>query len=84
VPRYFFHVRDSGEFIDREGVVLAGPDEARSRAVVASGEMLKDLGGRFWNDAEWLMWVTDERGATVCALRFSAQSAESVRAGPDG
>jgi hypothetical protein len=40
---------------------------------VAAGEMLRDVGGRFWNNREWRMWVTYEAGATVCALRFSAE-----------
>jgi hypothetical protein len=73
VPRYFFNVHDSAEIIDREGTVLADHDEARAQAVVAAGEMLKDYGAQFWNKAEWRLWVTDEAGATVCALRFAAE-----------
>jgi hypothetical protein len=73
VPRYFFNVQDSAEMIDRAGTELAGPEEARAQAVVAAGEMLKDYGAQFWNEAEWRMWVTDEAGATVCALRFAAE-----------
>lgn len=72
MPRYFFHVRDSGEFIDDVGIELAGPDEARAEAVRAAGEMLRDLGGRFWDGSEWRMWVTDEIGGTLCTLRFTA------------
>ncbi len=72
MPRYFFHVRDSGEYLDTDGVVLAGPAEARAEAVRASGEMLRDIGGRFWDSGEWRMWVVDESGDTVCSLTFSA------------
>jgi hypothetical protein len=42
MPRYFFHVRESVDSIDNEGTAFPGPDEARSEAVVAAGEMLKD------------------------------------------
>jgi hypothetical protein len=35
--------RDSAEFIDDEGVELAGPDEARALAVINAGEALRDL-----------------------------------------
>jgi hypothetical protein len=73
VPRYFFHVHDSVDMIDRVGNELSGPEEAHTEAVVAAGEMLRDVGGRFWKHREWRMWVTDEAGATVCALRFSAE-----------
>jgi Domain of unknown function (DUF6894) len=73
VPRYFFHVRDSKEIIDKEGLLLSDPDEARMQAVVAAGEMLKDFARKFWTGTEWRMWVTDETGKTVCALRFAAE-----------
>jgi hypothetical protein len=47
MPRYFFHVRDSAELIDNEGVELAGPDEARSMFVTSAGEALRDHGPKF-------------------------------------
>ncbi|WP_375460007.1 DUF6894 family protein [uncultured Enterovirga sp.] len=73
MPRFFFHVRDSAEFIDDVGIELVDSDDARAKAVRASGEMLTDLSGQFWNDEDWRMWVTDETGKTVCALRFYAE-----------
>jgi hypothetical protein len=47
-------------------------NEARAEAIVVSGEMLKDLGGKFWNNGQWQIRVTDEAGDKVCALTFSA------------
>jgi hypothetical protein len=73
MPRYFFHVRDSVDIIDNEGTDFTDPDAARAEAVVAAGEMLRDVGGRFWQRPEWRLWVTDETGHTICALRFSAE-----------
>jgi hypothetical protein len=73
MPRYFFHVHDSVDILDDEGTDLPGPNEARVEAVVVAGAMLRDLGGRFWNSSEWRIWVVDEAGETVCALRFSAE-----------
>ncbi|HZB38965.1 MAG TPA: hypothetical protein VE443_13335 [Beijerinckiaceae bacterium] len=72
MPRYFFHVIDGEEIIDGEGTMLAGVNEARAEAIVVSGEMLKDLGGKFWNNGQWQIRVTDEAGDKVCALTFSA------------
>jgi hypothetical protein len=34
--------------------------------------MLKDLGGKFWNNGQWQVRVEDESGGKVCALTFSA------------
>jgi hypothetical protein len=72
MPRYFFHFRDGELLFDNEGTELSGLEEARTQAVVASGEMLRDHGAKFWSDRDWHMWVTDDLGATVCALKFSA------------
>ena len=72
MPRYFFHVIDGKEMLDTVGTVLAGEAEARTEAIVVSGEMLKDLGGAFWNNGQWQVPVEDEAGKKVCALTFSA------------
>jgi len=72
VPRYFFHVQDGSNFVDEDGTELSGVEEARTQAVVASGEALKDQAAKFWNSGDWLMNVVDEDGAAVCSLRFSA------------
>jgi hypothetical protein len=72
MPRYFFHIIDGKEFLDDTGTELAGPDEARAEAIVVSGEMLRDLGGRFWGNGQWQVRVEDEAGEKVCALTFSA------------
>ena len=72
MPRYFFHFIDGDEFLDDTGTELAGPAEARAEVIVVSGEMLRDLGGKFWNKGQWQVRVTDEDGNKVCALTFSA------------
>lgn len=61
MPRYFFHVIDGVEMLDDTGTELSGPDEARAEAIVLSGEMLKDLGGKFWSNGKWQVRVEDRR-----------------------
>ncbi len=73
MPRYFFHVHDAIDRPDRDGLELGGPEQARNQAVIACGEMLKDLDGAFWDSREWTMTVTNEQGAVVCELKFSGQ-----------
>jgi hypothetical protein len=79
MPRYFFHVQDGERIPDEEGLVLPGPDAARKEAVVAAGEMLKDSAAKVWTGEDWRMWVVDEAGKPVCALRFTAETGPSVQ-----
>jgi len=73
MPRYFFNVRDGLDIPDHDGTELAGLDEARAAAVVAPAKAIRDLGPKFWHSREaWQMHVTDESGATICTLNFSA------------
>ena len=69
--RYFFHVTDGVETRDTEGTVLRDVDAARAEAIVLSGAMLRDLGGKFWGNGQWQVRVEDEAGNKVCAT-FSA------------
>ena len=58
--------------LDTEGTELAGMGQVRSEAVRLTGEILRDMGGRFWRHPEWTLTVTDETGAEVLGLRVSA------------
>jgi hypothetical protein len=40
------------------------------------GVMLKETGREFLSSDVWKMHVTDEAGATVCRLRFSAEDCD--------
>jgi hypothetical protein len=68
MPRYFFHDIDRHEKRDTEGTELAGVAEARAEAVVVAGEMLKELGAKFWNSGTWHVLVEDEPGRKLCTL----------------
>ncbi|HZW48058.1 MAG TPA: hypothetical protein VFF61_11060 [Microvirga sp.] len=72
MPRYFFHVHDGSEQPDREGSELVDMGQVRSEAVRLTGEILRDMGGRFWRHPEWRLTVTDESGAAVLGLRVTA------------
>ena len=49
MPRYFLNSDDRRYPPDQDGIILAGPDNALSRAIVLAGEMLKDIDGQFWS-----------------------------------
>ena len=74
MPRYFFHVIDGRDIIDRDGTELSGLREARAEAIRTAGTILRDEGDEFWNGTEWHMNVTDAAGQSVLKLRFSADA----------
>ena len=73
MPRYFFHIDDGQFLLDDIGTELPGYQEARDEAVIAAGEFLSDIDGKFWDQTRhWRMHVTDERSNLLFTLTFSA------------
>ena len=73
MPRYFFHVRDGCSLADTEGAEFPDIYSAQAQAIRTSGEILRDMGGRFWDGTVWKMEVADEHGRILFILRFSAE-----------
>ena len=73
MPRYFFHVHDGSSIKDKEGTELPDIFAAQEEAIHLSGELLREMGGKFWNGEEWSLDVTDEAGRILFTLRFSAE-----------
>jgi hypothetical protein len=73
MPRYFFDVQDGYSFRDEMGTELPDIYTAQAQAIRMSGEILSDIGARFWNGAEWKLEVTDDQGRILFTLRFSAE-----------
>jgi hypothetical protein len=74
MPRYFFHVFDGKDLPDLEGTELPDDAAAKVEAIIATGSMLSDIGGTFWDGEEWMMRVDRADGGTLCELRFSAKA----------
>jgi hypothetical protein len=73
MPRYFFHVHDGHSLPDDTGTELPDVYTAQAEAIRMSGEILRDMGARFWDGTEWKLEVADEHGRVLFALRFSAE-----------
>ena len=73
MPRYFFHVYDGSSSPDMDGTELPDIYTAQAAATRTSGEILRDMGAKFWNGTEWRLEVADERGNILFVLRFSAE-----------
>jgi hypothetical protein len=80
VPRYFFHVTDGYSDRDDEGTQLPDIYAAQHEAVRTSGEILRDMGAKFWDGTEWKLEVTDEQGQILLTLRFSAEEHPALTA----
>ena len=77
MPRYFFHVTDGTYSPDLIGTELSDVFAAEAEAVRACGGMLRDIGARFWNGAEWTMEVKDEAQRPLFTLRLWGEQHES-------
>ncbi|ALN75336.1 hypothetical protein [Aureimonas sp. AU20] len=73
MPRYFFQVSGDTLHVDREGRLLDDDEAAWSLAITSTGELLRDIDGRMPSRAEILTTVTNERGAALISLRFTAE-----------
>jgi len=73
VPRYFFNVHDGTDLRDLDGTELGDIYIAQSQAIHMSGEILQEMGAKFWNGSEWRLEVSDENGGLLSVLRFSAE-----------
>ncbi|WP_375457758.1 DUF6894 family protein [uncultured Enterovirga sp.] len=73
MPRYFFNVTDGRSFVDPNGTELPDVYAAQARAIQTSGDMLRDMAGKFWTGESWKMEVHDQAGRELFTLTFSAQ-----------
>ena len=73
MPRYFFNVYDGQSALDEDGMVFSDIYVAQAQAIRMSGELLREMGLRFWDGTEWRLEVTDDKGNVLLVLRFSAE-----------
>ena len=73
MPRFFFHVLDGQSAHDTLGTELPDIYAAEAEAIQTVGEMLRDLGGKFSNAADWKLEVADEAGQILFVLKLTAE-----------
>ena len=73
MPRYFFHIFDGDLQPDLEGTECADIYVAQAEAVRMSGEIMRDLGARFWDGSNWRLAVADEDGRKLFIIHFFAE-----------
>ncbi len=77
MTRYFFDVLHHGAQPDLEGHEFADIRAARMAAVRLSGEMIKEIDGKFWDAPTWQLEVTGQDRKLLFTLTFSAEEHES-------
>ncbi len=74
MPLYFFDLKLDGRlYPDETGTELPDIYAVQHEAVRASGEMLRDMGGKFWDGSGWAMEVRDGKRRLLFTLHFSAE-----------
>ena len=71
---FFFHVRDGSTTFDGDGVEFPDVEAARREAIVACGELLREVPAAIWNGDSVRLWVTDQpdgQGNTLYSLNIS-------------
>ena len=78
MPLYFFHVYDDVAVPDEEGTECADIYVAQAQAICMSGEIMRDLGAKFWNGENWRLEVTDAEGHKLFVVRSSAEEVTPI------
>jgi hypothetical protein len=73
MPRFYFNMFLDGAEPDEEGTECPDVYVAQAHAVRTAGEIMLDLGRRFWSGGEWRLELTDADGKRLFIVRFSAE-----------
>lgn len=73
MPRYFFHIIDGRDMRDEEGTELPDIYVAQSQAIYLTGEVLRDMGARFWDRGGWRLEVENDRAQILFVLHVLAE-----------
>lgn len=80
MPRYLFNVHGSSS--DRDGIELASIADAKCEAVKLAGRLICEGAGKFWNEQEFGMSVSDDEGLTLFSLHLFGMDAAAIRFEP--
>jgi hypothetical protein len=76
MPRFHFHLDGAP---DEEGTELKDLASAKCEAIKFAGQRICGEAGTFWNDAEWSLTVTDEKGLTFFQLQIIGTESAAIR-----
>lgn len=81
MARYFFHTQTGTRSTDADGLELRDHAHARSEAVKACGEMIRDAPESFWDSRPWSVTVTDSAGLVLYEIFVDGVAAPAASGG---
>jgi hypothetical protein len=73
VPRYFFNVRGVRKSLDEVGEELPDDNAAWNEATIITGELFRDIDGKFQPGQEWTLEVSDAQRQLLYFISISAK-----------
>ena len=82
MPRFYFHTNNPSEGFaqDDEGLEFSSIHEAKCQGVAYAGRLLQDVAETFWDDADFELTVTDDKGLILFVMRVFGTEAPAIRA----
>ena len=82
MPRFYFHTNHPAEISiqDDEGLEFDTVHDAKCAAVKFAGQLLADVAEKFWDEADFDLTVTDDRGLILFSMRIVGIEAPALRA----
>ena len=78
MSRFFFHTNNPAD--EPEGFEFADLRAAKCEAVRYAGQLLCDEAAEFWDNADFELTVTDEKGLIRFTMRMVGTEAPAIRA----
>lgn len=78
MPMFHFNTENGASHADTEGVQLADRDEAKTQAVRACADWMRDAGGEFWEDGSFTLTVVNDQGLTLFQIFVVGVQAPAV------
>ena len=75
MSRYFFHVKEAGEFRDDHGMELPDDATARLHGVVMLGKVLRENPGALLDSGELRVTATREDGVIIFTIETTVERA---------
>ena len=80
MPRFYFHVHDGCDILDKDGTELRDVDEARVEAIRYAGVLISQQFCKLPAGEDWNLEVTDATGLVLFRLDFTIAEAPVVKA----
>jgi hypothetical protein len=73
VPKYYFHIHGDRASLDDVGEECRDKEAAWREATKVTGEMFKDIDGKFRPGQEWCLEVLDENRKRLWTIHIDAK-----------